>query len=222
MNEQTLKLRIGMVTAALVAGVIGYGLGHVVGLEAGRAEQAKIDAAKPPVVKEESLREKCHDLGALMTDDGHCNFVHDFSAPDTDYVNGYRDASNYCLARLKDLHKKFNEYRALVEAQPLREQEPSSFENGNCSGKEMNWPCDPPAPAPKPSKGSEHHPGPTPQQQPMPKWWPGDLAHSRRDNQPAAAPKPQPMTCTDATGSWPARKDGCHIEDAKPQPEVPQ
>jgi hypothetical protein len=31
------------------------------------------------VVKEESLREKCHDLGALMTNDGQCNLVHDFA-----------------------------------------------------------------------------------------------------------------------------------------------
>jgi len=54
MSERT-TLRIGMITAALVAGVIGYGLGHVVGREEGRAEMKRWQDgwyAAHPAVKE--------------------------------------------------------------------------------------------------------------------------------------------------------------------------
>lgn len=41
-----------------------------------------------------------------------------------DYWRGYGDASAFCLANLKKLHKQFNEYRAMVEAQPIIKPEP--------------------------------------------------------------------------------------------------
>lgn len=75
---------------------------------------------------------------------------------DADYLRGYRDATNYCLARMKELHKQFREYRALVEAQPIPEKEPAP-QLPQCvimvPSPAMTWPPDESAEKAKCEKG---------------------------------------------------------------------